>query len=174
MSGTWHLIRRFSGSLRPGGPGAVDVDWVAGELSPREFALWAAMSGPDRRHSVAVARRVERAEGIGITRTVLAAALLHDVGKADARLRTVPRVGATLVGMATGRDPVRLRRWSEGRGIRARIGRYLLHPEIGAARLAEVGADPSVVRWAADHHRAPGSSGFDPEVERVLRAADDD
>ena len=91
-----HLAKRFFGSLRPGGPGAEATTWVAGALSPAELALWAQMSGPDRRHSHQVARDVERALGHEATAPVLAAALLHDVGKLDAGLRTYGRVIATL------------------------------------------------------------------------------
>ena len=103
-----HLAKRFFGSLRPGGPGAEATTWVAGVLSPAELALWAQMSGPDRRHSHQVARDVERALGHQATAPVLAAALLHDVGKLDAGLRTYGRV----VG-----------------GGRPRDGRLLGHPQ---------------------------------------------
>ena len=52
MGGTWHLTRRFFGSLRPGGPPESDRAWVEGVLSEAEYALWARQYGPDRRHTV--------------------------------------------------------------------------------------------------------------------------
>ena len=59
MGGTWHLTRRFFGSLRPGGPPESDRVWVEDVLSEAEYALWARQYGPDRRHTVQVAREVE-------------------------------------------------------------------------------------------------------------------
>ncbi len=94
MASLRHLARRFLGSLRPGGPPAADVTWVDDVLLPGERDLWRSLPGPDRRHSVGVARRVDRALD-GAPRPVLAAALLHDVGKVVAGLRTPGRVVAT-------------------------------------------------------------------------------
>ncbi|MGH9068686.1 MAG: hypothetical protein ACRD0J_14540, partial [Acidimicrobiales bacterium] len=59
-----HLVRRFGGSLWPGGPSPAVEAWVATLLSPGELALWRRMSGPDRRHAVAVAGRVAAAGGL--------------------------------------------------------------------------------------------------------------
>ena len=53
-----HLVSRFFGSLRPGGPRAADREWAEAQLLPDELELWRRMSGPDRRHSAGVARRV--------------------------------------------------------------------------------------------------------------------
>ncbi|MSX89105.1 MAG: hypothetical protein F2754_17115, partial [Actinobacteria bacterium] len=83
MSNARHLVHRFFGSLRPGGPPAPDVAWVQATLSPEQFALWKRMSGPDRRHSAQVARDVHARLAERATAPVLAAALLHDVGKID-------------------------------------------------------------------------------------------
>ena len=63
------------------------------------------MSGPDRRHSVVVAWRVERSLGHEASGPVVAAALLHDVGKTQSGLGTYGRVVADAVGVAVGRDP---------------------------------------------------------------------
>src|SRR3546814_20809012 len=73
-------------------------------MQPGEAALWARMSAPDRRHAVGVARRVERALGAEAERPVLAAALLHDVGKVESGLRTYGRVVATPSAKVAGRD----------------------------------------------------------------------
>ncbi len=172
MSGIAHLARRFVGSLRPGGPGRAEVAWVADTLSPAEFELWRRLSGPDRRHSVAVARAVSARLGERADRRVRAAALLHDVGKLDARLRTFGRVVATLSALVAGRDTARL--WSESRGFTRRVGLYLRHPELGGDRLEVIGSDPFVVAWAREHHRPPGEWTVDPELGAVLAAVDDD
>ncbi|RMH73113.1 MAG: hypothetical protein D6683_13530 [Actinomyces sp.] len=168
----WHLVRRFAGSLRPGGPSRRDREWVARTLGEAEYALWRRLSGPDRRHSVAVARGVVARLGEQADRPVVAAALLHDVGKLDAGLRTPGRVIATLSGLVAGRDTARL--WSEGRGFTRRVGLYLRHPELGGDRLEMIGSHPLVVAWAREHHLPPERWSVDPEIGAVLAAVDDD
>ena len=73
MGGGPHLVRRFLGSLRPGGPSATARAWVESVLSDEEYRLWSRQAGPDRRHGVAVAREVERRLGVLATPPVLAA-----------------------------------------------------------------------------------------------------
>jgi len=90
-----HLTKRFVGSLRPARLSSDDAVWAAEQLLPAERELWAQMSPADRRHALGVARDVERRLGVEATRAVLAAALLHDVGKIDAGLGTYGRVMAT-------------------------------------------------------------------------------
>ncbi|MCU1376362.1 MAG: hypothetical protein JWO68_3648 [Actinomycetia bacterium] len=158
-----HLVRRFFGSLRPGGPAAVDEAWARSHLLAGEQELWARMSGADRRHAAGVARRVVADLGATASRPVVAAALLHDSGKVASGLGTFARVGATLVGAAVGRD-------RPG----GRVGRYLRHPQLGAALLAEAGSDPLTVAWAAEHHLPPVGWTLPPELARALSAADDD
>jgi hypothetical protein len=161
-----HLAKRFFGSLRPGGPPAAEGAWVRSQLLPGEWELWSAMSGPDRRHSAAVARRVEAALGPRATKPVLAAALLHDVGKSASRLRTPSRVVATVTAGVVGRE--RASGWDSA------IGRYLRHDEQGAALLAEAGSDPLTVAWTRQHH-LPRDQWTVPQPEAdALKAADDD
>lgn len=136
--------------------------------------LWQRMSGPDRRHAVGVARRVVATLGpAAVPSPVLAAALLHDVGKVESGLGTLARVPATVIGMAGGRD--RAPRWaSRPRGPRRRLGLYLTHTDIGADLLSRAGADPLTVAWAREHHRSPASWTVDRHVADALKAADDD
>ena len=69
------------------------------------------MSGPDRRHAVGVARETIRLlDDNDPPREVVAAALLHDVGKVESSLGTFARVGVTLAAMAAGRK--RLLEWA--------------------------------------------------------------
>jgi len=158
-----HLVRRFAGSLRPGGPGPADERWVADHLDPGELALWDRMSGPDRRHAAQVARAVVDRLGPETPRPVVAAALLHDVGKLDSGLRTPARVVATLAGMVAGRER-----------IGGRMGRYLHHDELGARLLAAAGSDPLAVTWAREHHLPAARWTITPRVANALKAADDD
>ena len=98
MARTAHLARRFFGSLSLRGPGVDAELWVSEQLLPGERALWARMSRADRRHAHAVARRVERSLGHEATRPVVAAALLHDVGKTDSGLGNLRPGGRDVVG----------------------------------------------------------------------------
>lgn len=162
-----HLARRFFGSLRPGGPGEAAEAWVASVLRPGELGLWRTMNGPDRRHAYGVARDVEAVLGPAqATPPVLAAALLHDVGKVDSGLRTFSRVAATIVGVLAGHE-----RASRGNG---RIARYLRHPEIGAERLAAAGSDGLTVAWAREHHLPRERWTVPLDVADVLKSCDDD
>jgi hypothetical protein len=123
------------------------------------------MPGPDRRHSAAVARRVEAAWAAA-PREVRAAALLHDVGKVEAGMRTFGRIVATVTAGVVGRE--RAEAWDSS------IGRYLRHPELGAQALEAVGSAPLTVAWAREHHRPESRWTVAPEVGRALQAADDD
>lgn len=172
MATAAHLVRRFVRSLRPGGPGRAAEAWVAERLLPSERELWSRMSGADRRHAHAVARRVERALGHEATRPVLAAALLHDVGKTDAQLGTYGRVVATLSGAVAGRDMAHV--WRTGRGFTRKVGLYLLHPQLGGDQLELAGADPLTAAWAREHHLPEESWTVPLEIGRVLKEADDD
>ena len=167
-----HLVTRFFGSLRPGGPGRTAESWVAERLLPGEHELWRRMSGPDRRHAYGVARRVERALGDEASRPVLAAALLHDVGKLDSRLRTYGRVVATLSGRFAGPEMAHL--WRTKTGITRRVGLYLLHPDIGGDHLALAGADPLTVAWTREHHLPEEQWTIPLHLARALKDADDD
>ena len=139
-----HLAGRFARSFRPPPVTAEDEAWARARLRPEELALWSAQAPVDRAHSLAVARAVVRGTSTeGVPAWVGPAALLHDVGKADAGLGSVGRAVATVVELAgLGRAP-------------GRLGRYLHYPEVGADRLAAVGAAPLVVAWAREHHLPP-------------------
>lgn len=172
MATTRHLIRRFLGSLAPGGPTALDAAWAESQLLAGELPLWLRMSGPDRRHAVAVARRVERALGNESTRPVLAAALLHDVGKIESGLRTYGRVVATVSARVAGPDMAHT--WRHQRGFARRVGLYLLHDRIGGDLLELAGSDPLTVAWAREHHLPPEQWTVPRDIGEALKAADDD
>lgn len=172
MGGAWHLSKRFFGSLRPGGPARRDVNWVRTVLSGPELDLWRRMSGPDRRHSVTVARAVEARLGDVANDPVLAAALLHDVGKIDSGLGTWGRVVATMSAKLAGRDTAEL--WVRSSGFTRRVGLYLHHPRLGAEMLEMAGSDRLTVAWAREHHLPESDWTVDPEIARVLHDVDDD
>lgn len=167
-----HLVKRFFGSLRPGGPSKADDAWVRSHLTDPEIKLWRRMSNPDRRHAVGVARRVEASLADQATDPVLAAALLHDVGKTVAHLRTYGRVVATLSAKVAGHDMATA--WSETRGFTRRVGLYLQHPRLGADMLALAEADPLTVAWTREHHSEEDEWTIPLDIGRVLKTADDD
>jgi hypothetical protein len=167
-----HLISRFFGSLLPGGPGADDDAWAVSSLLPGEVELWRRMSGADRRHAVGVARRTTAELGKEATRPVIAAALLHDVGKIESGFGPWRRAIATVLGFLGGRD--RAERWQEGHTLLARVGRYLCHDAIGADLLTAAGSEPLTVAWAREHHLSPSRWTVAADVGAALKLADDD
>jgi hypothetical protein len=197
-----HLVGRFVGSLLPVGPPRGDELWARKHLLPGERTLWQRMSGADRRHAVAVARRtltdLDQATGdLPVAREVVAAALLHDVGKIEAALGTWARAGVTVAAMAVGREhligwsgttdcrsagpevPATDRRRRRGRSTdrpvwRQRIGLYLGHDRVGAELLSGVGSDPFTIAWAGEHHRPPERWSVDARLGEALKVADDD
>jgi hypothetical protein len=167
-----HLVKRFFGSLWPMGPLKKNQVWAAELLLPEQRKLWFRMSRADRRHAVGVARRVERALGHEATAPVLAAALLHDVGKLDSGLGTYGRVIATVAGAVGGRDMAT--QWTKASGITRRVGLYLRHAELGGDLLDMAGSDPLTSAWARQHHLPEDEWTVPPAIARALKDADDD
>ena len=170
-----HWAGRFFSSIRPGRPVATELSWAHGWLSETEIVLFDRMSNPDQRHSIDVARRAE--PGLGVLalgddrlRAALAAALLHDVGKSIAGLRTYGRVTATLAGAIAGHDMADA--WQQTSGFTRKVGLYLNYPTLGAELLQVSQSDPWVIAWSAEHHGADDETSLPPAVADVLRAAD--
>ena len=148
-----HLARRFATSLSGRPPASVDIEWGESWLLPTELQLWRRLGNIDRRHSLQVTRRFQTLRP-DASRPEMAAAMLHDIGKLDSGLGTAGRVLASVVGPRT-----------------KRLRRYHDHEAIGAAWLAEAGADPLTVRLV-------GGAGKDADpltraAAAALRAADD-
>ncbi|HIG24524.1 MAG TPA: hypothetical protein EYQ49_01350 [Acidimicrobiia bacterium] len=148
-----------------------DVQWVENCLLPTEQALWQRMSKADQAHAFGVAGRV-RSELPGAPREVMAAALLHDVGKVTSSLGTFGRVAATLLAAMT--TTGRHQAWAKQTDIRGDLGRYLTHPDQGFRLLTEAGSDPLTVAWAGEHHRPANQWTVETEYAAVLWKADDD
>jgi len=167
-----HWSARFFTSIRPGRPAPDDEAWARGLLTGREGELFARMSNPDRRHAVAVAREVDATLAPSTDRrdTVLAAALLHDVGKTVSGLRTYGRVLATLSGALGGRGWSEI--WQDSTGFTRKVGLYLRYPILGAEMLQVAESDPWVIAWAREHHEPEEDWTVPVEVFRVVAAAD--
>ena len=167
-----HLTKRFFGSIVPIGPSQEDDQWATSNLVEGEVALWVRMSAQDRRHAAGVARRTVETLGDRATRPVIAAALLHDVGKIDSQLGTFLRVVATLSAAVAGRETAEL--WVRSSGVTRRVGLYLRHPEIGGDLLSMAGSDEFTATWAREHHLPEEMCSLEADLASALRDADDD
>ncbi len=161
-----HLTTRFFTSLRPRPIDEADRTFVELHLTPGELSCWEKLEPADKAESVNVAHRLANALGRGVDERWLAAALVHDVGKADVDLTVVGRAWATVVGALVSHGRARL--WSSD------VGRYIAHDEHGAAQLRAAGARSEVVAWAEAHHRRElwAATGIPRPVCEALAAAD--
>jgi hypothetical protein len=167
-----HLASRYVTSVRARTLDDESATWVSDSLEPGERAVWAGMSRADRHEGVAVARAFVAATRDDDPRW-RAAALLHDAGKQVSGYGTFGRVLATLVIAGAGKP--RARAWADGAGsVRARIGAYAAHDDLGAELLRAAGARSEVAAWAAAHHRPERwpATGIPESVCRELAAAD--
>lgn len=177
MGSPLHLAGRFFGMLAPVGPRQERRAWAESHLSELELMLFRRMKPADQRHAVGVARRAAAAfEGAGIDATtpMLAAALLHDIGKTEARLGVYGRVVATVCGMVVGDDTQTIKDWTKVGGFTRRVGLYLQHPRLGGDLVALAGSDPLVEAWTREHHLPPDRWTIDPAVGAILKEADGD
>jgi predicted HD phosphohydrolase len=131
-----HLVRRFFSVSFARGLDADEQRWVATLLRPAEVDGFWAQPIADQRHGHDCARWVaERTDRPDLVR----AALLHDIGKRHARLGPIGRSVATIAAALGFDGPERFRR-------------YTRHGPEAARELAEAGAEPLVVTFAAHHH----------------------
>ena len=151
-----HLARRFfdtlfSRALLSSEIAAID-DW----LSTEESAVFYSQSVVDQRHGYHAARSVIAA-GVGDT-TTIRAALLHDIGKRNARIGILRRsIASLLIGL--------------GWPMTERMALYRDHGEIGSRELADLGCEPLVVEFALRHHRARPLS-INAATWHILQTAD--
>ncbi len=104
----------------------------------------------------------------------LGAALMHDIGKLEARLATHERIVATLAGRAVGLSTAR--RWAGGSGFVRRLGLYLTHGAAGAEMIRRAGGREELAAWAEIHqaYHLPAESPVPALVAQALSAADAD
>ncbi len=177
MSTIRHLVARFFGSIVPRRLSETDRHWVHVQLSEPEAALWTKLRRADAVESVDVARRALIAlQSVGSddadATNVIAAALLHDVGKLDSDLGTYGRVVATVAGKLAG--PSMAQAWVHTSGFTRRCGLYLQHAELGGVRIRVAGGREVAAAWAVAHHDPElwPVSGLTYEQCQMLAAAD--
>jgi hypothetical protein len=169
------LARRALVAARAARSGDADLAWVREVLTPAEHDLWSTQSRFDQDHVVQVARRVERRLAATLHADDprwVGAALMHDVGKAHAKLTTLERALAALAGRMIRLETAR--RWAGSGGLIGRIGAYLTHGEIGAGMIRAAGGRPEIAAWAEVHQR-PRSAiriGIPPDVVEALLESD--
>jgi len=138
-----------------------DDGWAEQHLGPSEYALFERLSPEERAHGVDVARRLRRLRP-DASRDVLAAALLHDVGKLGTPQATTWRILAHLLSPSSVPPEPRLGGLAGARQARAHHARY------GADLLRGAGASPRVVELVECHH----SDNADPDA-RLLWECDE-
>jgi hypothetical protein len=167
-----HLATRYIASVRARSLDDATLAGVAGALEPGEQRVWDGMGRADRAEAVAVVRAFDAA-CTDAEPSWRAAALLHDAGKQVSGYGTFGRVVATVLAAVAGTS--RVRGWADGsRSLRARMGRYAAHDDLGAEMLRAAGARSEVVAWAGAHHRPPrwAATGIPETVCRALAEAD--
>ena len=172
-----HLSGRFVRALWPGPPRADDLAWVESVLTPAGFVQFRRQPNHDQRHAIGVARDMEaRLAGTVYARDPrwLSAALLHDIGKLDARLGVYGRVVATVAGTVAGREHAEA--WSTSTGFTRRVGLYLRHTELGGDRIRLAGEPEEAAVWSAVHHDPErwAELAIPEPVIAALDAADND
>lgn len=151
MTSPWHLTKRLVGAATAKRLTSIEANEVAEILTPAESELFRQLSTADQRHALHVLRRFDAlvAEALHVVPPVVArrAALLHDIGKAQAPLGTLMRVVATIVGPRT-----------------PAFRRYHEHEAVGVTMLEQVGSDAATLMLL----RGQG----DAQLVAALRRAD--
>ena len=139
-------------------------------LTPEAQVLFRHQAAQDQRHGLAVYHALRQA---GHTNPhLLAAALLHDVGKAAARLRAWQRAVIVFLDRFAPRLLARLSQ-GEPRGWRRPFVVHARHPEVGARWAREAGCSPLTVALIRRHqHRLVSYPTEQDHRRAALQAAD--
>ena len=151
-------------------PAAGDAGLVLAYLPPHLRPLFYGMAGAERAHSLAVLRSLLRQ---GHTEPdLLAAALLHDVGKTRAPLRLFDRVLVVLGHLLL---PVAARAWSAGAptGWRRPWVVAARHADWGAEIIAQAGGSARLQMIVRRHHETAQPPATEIDILlAALQAAD--
>jgi len=151
-------------------PAPGDADLLRAHLPASLQALFARLGPAEQAHALAVLRTLLR-QGHSDP-ALLAAALVHDVGKTRAPLRLMDRV---LVVLADRLIPRPARRWSQGApsGWRRPFVVAAQHATWGEAMLMQAGAPPTLAELVRRHHDPlPIPSTAVDHLLAALQAAD--
>lgn len=142
-----------------------EVEQAIGILTPEAQRLFRRQAAQDQRHALAVYRVLY--ENGHTNPHLLAAALLHDVGKAAAPLSVWHRTLIVLLGRFAPRllDDLGL---GEPTGWRTPFVTHARHAETGARWAEEAGCSPLTVTLIRRHHERPVARSA--EEDRLLLA----
>jgi hypothetical protein len=159
-------------------PASTDLDTVKKILEPPLLDLFLGMSPEEQAHSINILHKLlEMGEN---NPDLLAAALLHDVGKNRFPLKLRERVLIVLCKMAF---PRHIKRWGAGnhltpplgfwKGILWRLKKPLMvaeqHPRWGAEMAFKAGANPLVVSLIRRHQEKLDRTRLNQEVDLLLK-----
>jgi len=145
-----------------------EIEQAIHMLTPEARALFRRQATQDQRHALAVYHTLRQAGHVHPQ--LLAAALLHDAGKAAARLTPWQRAVIVLVERFAPRLLIHLSRgepqgWHRAWVIHAR------HPEMGARQAQEAGCSPLTSALIRRHQdRLATGSSFTAEEDQLLAA----
>lgn len=148
-----------------------DIVEVKRWLSDSAFLLFQSMSNADQQHSLRVCRSLQK-RGC-VENDLLAAALLHDVGKAQGRVpfwtrpaivlgkRFAPRLLARLVTSPSMFENQHIPEW------RRALSYAWWHADVGADLAASAGLSERAVLYIRTHHQPDGPAALLHEVDEV-------
>ncbi|MDH5505733.1 MAG: HD domain-containing protein [Anaerolineae bacterium] len=175
ISRSVYRVRQFWLAL-VGKPQPGQLDQAGQLLSPQQFELFQKMQASEQAHALHVLQQLQ-AQGHQEP-DLLAAALLHDVGKVQSPLRIWQRV---LIVLSTAIAPRWVLHWGRGaaRGWRRPFVVAAQHPQWGAQMAAQAGLSALAVRLILRHQErlpadAPAAHDIEDRLLRKLQAADNE
>jgi hypothetical protein len=148
-----------------------EVARATSALTPEARALFRRQAIQDQRHALAVYRMLRQAGHEDVH--LLAAALLHDAGKAAARISAIHRSIIVLLGRFAPALLARLSQGAPGKWNRPFVI-HARHPETGARWAEEAGCAPSTVDLIRRHEEEPAEEPTKKDrLLAALQAVDD-
>ena len=170
-----YRTQQFWNTLRSN-PGPEDLELARNLLTPAQMDLFFRMQTSEQMHSIAVMKRLRSEKDITSSehdRSLLEAALLHDVGKSRYPLRIWERV---IIVLSKGILPGKVSEWGSGEpsGWQRVFVISEQHPEWSAQMAEEVGTSPLAIELIRQHqnHNALNTVSIEGRLLERLQLAD--